>query len=102
MPTGQLNTESLKDAYKLTNLAKQKHLFDADLAGATALLQQTLLTNPLYIPGWLALAEVKYDQGNLDDATRILDYSDRLLTGLKRWRWEKTLTAYQLGESLSG
>jgi tetratricopeptide (TPR) repeat protein len=97
LPTARLNTAVMRDAHKLTYLAKQKHLFEADLEGAQQLLQRALTISPFYIPTWLALAEIYYDEGETDLAKKVLDYADTLLDGLKRWRWEKTLTAYQLG-----
>lgn len=82
----------------LTYHAKQKHIMEADLRGAITLLQQALTVNPSYVPAWLSLAEVNNDLGQKDKASAILHYVDQLTEGLKRWRWDKALTAYQLGK----
>lgn len=78
--------------------AKQKHLLEADLDGARLLLQQALTANPSSVPAWLSLAEVNNDLGQKEKAYAILQYVDVLTEGLKRWRWDKALTAYQLGK----
>lgn len=82
----------------LTHHARQLYLLQADLDGATALLQRALIVNPSYVPAWLSLAELKNDKGEKEKAYAILQYVDLLTEGLKRWRWEKALTAYQLGK----
>lgn len=78
--------------------AKQKHMLEADLSGARSLLQQALTANPSYVPAWLSLAELENDLGHKEKAYAILQYVDTLTEGLKRWRWNKALTAYQLGK----
>ncbi|XOF32892.1 MAG: tetratricopeptide repeat protein [Candidatus Electrothrix sp. YB6] len=60
-------------------------------------LQKALLANPLYIPAWLALAELENDSGNADRAAEILEYLDDLMQDVIRWRWEKAMLAYLLG-----
>jgi tetratricopeptide (TPR) repeat protein len=81
----------------LTYHAKQKYMLEADLIGALPLLQQALAINPSYVPAWLSLAELNNDKGEKEKAYAIFRYVDKLTQGLKRWRWEKALTAYQLG-----
>jgi tetratricopeptide (TPR) repeat protein len=87
-----------RNLHALTYEAKQKYMLEADLAGAQPLLRQALTVNPLHVPAWLSLAEVYNDLGEKETASAILEYADQLTTGLKRWRWEKALTAYQLGK----
>ncbi|NTW88063.1 MAG: hypothetical protein HGB26_02835 [Desulfobulbaceae bacterium] len=82
----------------LTYQAKQKYMLEADLGTATSLLQQALTVNPSYVPAWLSLAELNNDLGKKAKASAILQYVDELTKGLKRWRWDKALTAYQLGK----
>jgi len=82
----------------LTHQAKQKHMLEADLNAAMSLLQQALTANPSYVPAWLSLAELNNDLGEAEKTSAILLYVDRLTEGLKRWRWDKALTAYQLGK----
>ncbi len=86
-----------KDPYLLTNVAKEKYLFEADLNGATSLLQKALVTNPYFVPAWLGLAEVNNDKGQKELSYKILEYVHFLTNDIKRWRWEKVLVAYQLG-----
>ena len=81
--------------YLLSWLAKQKHLFDADFSMANSLYQQALIANPIYLPAWLGLAELKLDQHQSLQANAILDYSSVLATNIKRWRWDKVLVAFQ-------
>lgn len=83
--------------YLLSWLAKQKHIFDADLSAAQTLYQQALMANSVYLPAWLGLAELKYDQQQSRQANAILDYTNDLATDIKRWRWDKALVAYQFG-----
>jgi len=83
--------------YLLSWLAKQKHIFDADLNAAETLYQQALIANPVYIPSWLGLAELKLDQHQSQQANAILDYTSDLAVDIKRWRWDKALVAYQFG-----
>jgi tetratricopeptide (TPR) repeat protein len=82
----------------LTYLAKEKYMLEADLDTAMSLLQQALTVNPSYVPAWLILAELNNDLGQKEKAYAILYYIDLLTAGLKRWRWDKALTAYQLGK----
>lgn len=81
--------------YLLSWLAKQKHLFEADMDTAYALYQQALTANPVYLPAWLGLAELKFDQQQTEEANAILDYTTELAVNIKRWRWDKALVAYQ-------
>ena len=81
--------------YLLSWLAKQKHIFEADLFAANSLYQQALTVNSLFLPAWLGLAELKLDQQQSQQANAILDYSSVLATDIKRWRWDKALVAFQ-------
>ena len=81
----------------LTYQAKEKHLFEADLSGAEILLQNALKVNTVYVPAWLSLVELYNDRGEKDRAGKVLDYADTLTQGIKRWRWDKALVAYQTG-----
>lgn len=83
----------------LTNAAEQKHLFEADLDQAAHLLHRALRANPYYVPAWLALAVVRSDQGNTGQSAKIIDYIHYLTRDIKRWRWDKVLVAYQLGQT---
>jgi len=95
--TDFLKPHQVRDSRILTYQAKQKHLFDADLNGAEVLLQQALRVNSYYIPAWLSLVELYNDQGEKEHAGRVLTYVDELTHGIKRWRWDKALVAYQTG-----
>ncbi len=81
----------------LTFTAKQKFLFDADIQSSLSMMQRALTLNPYYVPAWLLLAELNNDLGRKKQATKILVYTDSLTRNIKWWRWEKALTAYQLG-----
>ena len=81
--------------YLLSWLAKQKHLFEADLEQAQLLYKQALLINSVYVPAWLGLAELRFDKKQKQNANAILDYTSQLTDNVKRWRWDKTLVAYQ-------
>jgi len=62
------------------------------------LLQRSLTLNPLYIPAWITLSELEVSQGKSSAARKILTYIDGLMVDVSRWRWQKTMLAYQLGE----
>lgn len=85
--------------YLLTWLGKQKHHFDADMEMANTLYLDALQMNPVYIPAWLGLAELRFDQGKKENANAILQYSGELQENIKRWRWDKALVAYQFGRN---
>ncbi len=94
----EANVTSSRDPLALTNQATKKHLFEADLVSAEKFLQRALKVSPYYIPAWLSLAELRNDQGKKEIANSILDFCHQMTEKLKWWRWEKTLTAYQLGK----
>jgi tetratricopeptide (TPR) repeat protein len=95
--TERLADERIRNPRVLLNFAKEKHLFEADLDAAQRLFRQALISSPLYVPAWLGLAELLNDRGDKERAAAIVSYADSLTKTIKRWRWEKTLTAYQLG-----
>lgn len=95
--TDKMNEENLRSPRVLTYQAKEKHLFEADMGAAYDLLIRALVSNPVYIPAWLSLAELYNDEGKTDRALAVFRYVDKLLVGVNRWRWDMTLTAYQLG-----
>ncbi len=99
--TGESVTQStsslIRNARILTYQAKEKHLFEADLSAAEMLLQNALKVNSVYVPAWLSLVELYNDRGEKDRAARALTYADTLTQGIKRWRWDKALVAYQTG-----
>jgi hypothetical protein len=94
----KISTNQTRNFRILTYQAKQKYMLEADLGTATSLLQQALTVNPSYVPAWLSLAELNNDLGKKAKASAILQYVDELTKGVKRWRWDKALTAYQLGK----
>ncbi len=93
----RITSHQIRNARVLTYQAKQKHLFEADLSGAEILLQNALKVNSVYVPAWLSLVELYNDRGEKDRAGHVLDYVDTLTQGIKRWRWDKALVAYQTG-----
>jgi tetratricopeptide (TPR) repeat protein len=95
--TGDDSALSSHDAGLLTFTAKQKFLFDADIQSGLSMVQRALTLNPYYVPAWLLLAELNNDLGRKKQATKILVYVDSLTRDIKWWRWDKALTAYQLG-----
>jgi len=85
-------------ARMLTYYAQKKQMFEADMDGALSLLQQALINNPVYVPAWLSLVELKNDTGDKQQADKVLQYAVSLTRDLKRYRWELSLVAYQLGK----
>ncbi|MCI5217708.1 MAG: hypothetical protein D3914_00585, partial [Candidatus Electrothrix sp. LOE2] len=75
----------------------KEELFQGDYEDARKWLQKALRANPVYIPAWIALAELENDTGNTARALDILEYLDRLMQGVLRWHWEKAMLAYLLG-----
>lgn len=82
----------------LTTSANNAYLFQGESQKALAMLQRALTFNPLYIPAWIALGELKLHQGSKSEAQSILDHIDTLMDEVGRWRWQKTMLAYQLGD----
>ena len=81
----------------LTWHGKERHLIEADTAGAERLFRQALAVNPVFIPAWLGLAELKNDTGDRKAADALLDLVDRTTEGVNRYRWDKVLVAHQMG-----
>ncbi|RWX52539.1 hypothetical protein VU01_10014 [Candidatus Electrothrix marina] len=75
----------------------KEDILQGDLENARRWLQKALRANPVYIPAWLTLAELENDSGNSTRSLEILEYLDRLMQGVLRWRWEKAMLAYLLG-----
>jgi hypothetical protein len=75
----------------------KEELFQGDYEDARKWLQKALRANPVYIPAWIALAELENDTGNTARALDILEYLDRLMQDVLRWHWEKAMLAYLLG-----
>lgn len=90
--------EYLHSPYLLTWHAKRFHLLEGDTGRAEGLFQRALTQNPLFIPAWLGLAELRNDQGRKPESQDILEYVDKLSSDISRWRWDKALLAYQLGQ----
>lgn len=88
-----------RNAPILTYDAKEEYLFDANLLDAEQKLTQALMNNSLYVPAWLTLASVANDKGEKKRANAILDYTGTLTAELLKWRWDKTLVAYELGRN---
>ncbi len=81
----------------LTWHGKERHLIEADTAGAERLFRQALAVNPVFIPAWLGLAELKNDTGDRAAADRLLNRADQLTAEVNRYRWDKVLVAHQMG-----
>ena len=75
----------------------KEQLLQGEHENARKWLQKALRSNPVYIPAWLALAELGNDTGNTARSHEILEYLDHLMQGVIRWRWEKAMLAYLLG-----
>ncbi len=75
----------------------KEEVFLGNHESARKWLQKALRANPVYIPVWLALAELEHNSGNTDQAVQILEYLDDLMQDVLRWRWEKAMLAYLLG-----
>ena len=83
----------------LTQAANNVYLYQGDSRKALQMLQKALTNAPLYIPAWIALSELKLHQGNKTEALAILHHIDSLMAEVGRWRWQKTMLAYQLGDA---
>ena len=83
----------------LTQAANNAYLYQGDGRKALQMLQKALTNDPLYIPAWIALSELKLHQGNKTEAFAILHHIDSLMDEVGRWRWQKTMLAYQLGDA---
>lgn len=87
-----------KSPYLLTDYAR----YAQDQAGnpikALELHRKALRNNPLFIPAWIGLCELKYDRGEQQNALKIFSYLNTIASQSSRYRWDKLLLAYQLGE----
>ena len=83
----------------LTQAANNAYLYQGDSRKALQMLQKALTNDPLYIPAWIALSELKLHQDNKPEALAILHHIDSLMVEVGRWRWQKTMLAYQLGDA---
>jgi len=88
----------VRSSYLLDYHAKRLHLVEGDLARAECLFVKALYYNPAYLPAWMGLAQLYNDQGKMDESRAILAYIDQIGAGVSRWRWDKALLAYQLGQ----
>ncbi|MBB5348085.1 hypothetical protein JWG42_16715 [Desulfoprunum benzoelyticum] len=91
--------DALRSPFLLTWHGKQLHQLQGQTEAAEGLYRRALVHNPLYLPAWLGLAELDNDRGRTAEATAILRHVDSLAAGINRWRWDKALLAYQLGDS---
>ena len=80
----------------LVAYGRQAILESGNQQAAEQWFQRALLANPLYIPAWLALSELRNDEGDSAQASAILEYVDGLMQDVSRWRWNKAMLAYQL------
>ena len=80
----------------LVGYGRQAILAGGNLQTAKKWYQKALRVNPLYIPAWIALSEVYNDEGESTRALAILDYIDKKMENIARWRWDKAMLAYQL------
>ena len=74
----------------------KEDILQGNYGNARKWLQKALQANPVYVPAWIALAELENDGGNPTRSVEILEYLDRLMQGVLRWRWEKAMLAYLL------
>jgi len=98
----QTNLSSLRhlqyNPYLLTEYGKQAHYIEGNLLKAYTLIQHALINNPLHIPAWLELCELKSDSGDAVTAMNILYYINTISVDTSSDRWEKALVAYRLGQ----
>ena len=83
----------------LVDYGRQAMLGSGDLQEAKRWFQKALLANPLYVPAWLAMGELLNDEGDSVGANAILDYLDRQMEDVARWRWDKAMLAFLLGRN---
>ena len=96
MATNRAIRELQSEPRLLVEYGKEKFL-QGDHKNARRWLQKALRANPVYIPAWLTLAELENDSGKTARSLEILEYLDRLMQDVLRWRWEKAMLAYLLG-----
>ncbi len=80
----------------LVAYGRQAILGSGQLKVAKQWYQKALIVNPHYIPAWIALSELYNDEGDSTSALTILEYIDGKMEDVVRWRWDKTMLAYQL------
>lgn len=96
--SSRLWRQQINPAY-LTKAANNACFSRGDGRTALRMLQKALSNDPFHIPAWIGLSELKLYQNNKTGALAILYHIDSLMTEVGRWRWQKTMLAYQLGET---
>jgi len=68
-----------------------------DIENAGRYFRQSVTNNPLFIDGWLRLAEVERAMGNRKRALEILNFTIECSPDVYRWKWPQMLLARDLG-----
>jgi len=90
-------SEYQRDPELLSKWAHQEHLYEGNIKISKELYVKAIESNPLYMPAWIGLSELLNDTGETKKAVEILYYVDSITRDIQKWRWSKTLLAYQLG-----
>ena len=68
-----------------------------DIESAGRYFRQSVTKDPLFIDGWLRLAEVEKAMGNKEKALEILNFTIECSPDVYRWKWPQMLLARDLG-----
>jgi hypothetical protein len=67
-----------------------------DHAGAAEFYKKAIFAEPSLIDAWIGLIRVKIEDGQRDEARKILNIVGPALTSISTWKWQELLFAYDL------
>lgn len=67
-----------------------------DHAGAADSYKKAILAEPSLMDAWIGLIRVKIEDGQKDEALRILNIVAPALTSISTWKWQELIFAYDL------
>jgi hypothetical protein len=94
---------SIEEAQRLRPFARAQYAhglhawFQNDPEAAAGFFKQAIIRDPLFIDGWLKLAEAEATMGHADRSRDILMFTSGLTKGVFRWKWPQILLARELG-----
>ncbi len=91
-------SHSLTNPDALAKMAREDHLWNADLQSAEFLYKKALENFILHLPSWLGIAEVMNDQGKINEAIEVLEFIQNRFKNGEHTTWSKTLLASTLGQ----
>jgi tetratricopeptide (TPR) repeat protein len=92
-----------EEAKKLRNFPDAQYAYGmrawsrGDAQKASGFFKQAVSEDPLYMDGWLRMAESEAALGHLEKSRAILTFADHLTSGVFEWQWRQMILARDLG-----